>query len=500
MSYLGQISSTCMILQTVVSLHHWNEMFFGARFERVEILGSLVRLGIPNNVSGGKKSSQGDANPTMDEVPLSLGTFEPNHALEPYLNTPRSLEACRRHGINPVELVEIPFDEFKRAFPNDHDTAMRRYERIDGARRKMFVNVLKEWDKICENGWQPGLRDVPRGETIIEVEDEHRSTLLEIQARNFRKIESDQFKAMNRMIGMQLKNAVKETKNREILTKQKKSGDNFEQVKQQRLKQADDLRKSQVEALKRQEEERAEELRQLQKLENEKAVQVAYERKEKDRQDRLKRESLEEERKRREDFRKEMNLTRNEENRKRADNMLAELNAKDREVQTRIHQFKHGVQGDKARRRKERDDKIQKARQDLYDNERKKLEDGNKKVEEEAAARRKEKADKAAQDRLDKIESDRLAREKANQIRLQSEKDLQSKIDRTLSAAQLKQALFEQGMDKLHAAQERRRTYKMIRQEAYELAASRRKKADDYREAKLKKELERRGCIYFFSE
>ena len=60
------------------------------------------------------------------EEELSLGTFEPLHAQPPYLNTPRSLEACKRHGVAPVELVEISLDEFRRAFPNDIDAAQRK--------------------------------------------------------------------------------------------------------------------------------------------------------------------------------------------------------------------------------------------------------------------------------------------------------------------------------------------------------------------------------------
>ena len=52
-----------------------------------------------------------------DVEPLSLATFDPVYSKQPYLNTPRSLEACRIHGIQPEELVEIPFREFVRAFP-----------------------------------------------------------------------------------------------------------------------------------------------------------------------------------------------------------------------------------------------------------------------------------------------------------------------------------------------------------------------------------------------
>ena len=57
---------------------------------------------------------------------LSLATFEPHRAYEPYLSTPRSLEACRMNGIAPIELVVLPITEFTKDFPNDPDAAQRR--------------------------------------------------------------------------------------------------------------------------------------------------------------------------------------------------------------------------------------------------------------------------------------------------------------------------------------------------------------------------------------
>lgn len=41
------------------------------------------------------------------EVHLSLSTFDPATAQPPFLNSPRSLEACRIHGISPVELAGV---------------------------------------------------------------------------------------------------------------------------------------------------------------------------------------------------------------------------------------------------------------------------------------------------------------------------------------------------------------------------------------------------------
>jgi hypothetical protein len=91
----------------------------------------------------------------MNVESLSLSNFEPERASAPYLNTPRSLEACRRHGVKPIELVAVSIDEFRKDFRNDPDAAQRRFERIDGARKLLLEAVTTEWRALCESGW-PG--------------------------------------------------------------------------------------------------------------------------------------------------------------------------------------------------------------------------------------------------------------------------------------------------------------------------------------------------------
>lgn len=135
----------------------------------------------------------------MEVERLSLENFEPSRAHAPYLNTPRSVEACRRHGVTPIELVEVSIDEFRKTFPNDPDIANRRYgkcieimgivswrlnvERINGARLRILRNVLVEWQHLKEIGWTPEIKvaRVPQGEQIIPVPPEAHCELLEIQ-------------------------------------------------------------------------------------------------------------------------------------------------------------------------------------------------------------------------------------------------------------------------------------------------------------------------------
>eukprot|EP01036_Dinobryon_divergens_P003120 gene3120-4104_t len=135
----------------------------------------------------------------MEEV-LSLSTFQPQYAHPPYLNSPRSLEACRRNGVRPSELIEVSFEDFRLAHPGEEDDAIvRRYERLDAARRKTLQSVVEDWKKLCKSAWMP-FKDIPlsTGEAIIQVDPSAHSTVLEMQATCFRKIEQQQWNSMQK--------------------------------------------------------------------------------------------------------------------------------------------------------------------------------------------------------------------------------------------------------------------------------------------------------------
>ena len=61
---------------------------------------------------------------------------------------------------------------------------------------------------------------------------------------------------------------------------------------------------------------------------------------------------------------------------------------------------------------------------------------------------------------------------------------------------EIKEALARQELEKTKLEQERRRNIKLIRQEAFELASSRRKKANEYKEAKLMASLKMKDDKY----
>lgn len=203
----------------------------------------------------------------MSIEPLSLLTFDAAHAQHPYLNTPRSIEACRICGVQPVELVEIRIEQFRKDFPDDPDAAQRRYERIDGARRRILSEVLAEWCNLRDSGWSPAFKKPIRsGEAIIDVPEEAHCTLLELQASRFRKIEQGNMKAFQRMLQVELKTAAEEIRHKKIVEKHLEKERQTQFQKQNNRALIDAMYQEQIKDRQRKELEQEEELKNLKKL------------------------------------------------------------------------------------------------------------------------------------------------------------------------------------------------------------------------------------------
>lgn len=215
----------------------------------------------------------------MEELkePMSLATFEADKAYEPYLNSPRSLEACRMNGINPIELVEIPIGEFQRDFPDDPDAVQRRFERVDGARRRILAKVKMDWKTLCASGWKHSdTKSKIIKETIIPVSSAAHCQLLEIQAEQFRKIEEDQWNFLNRRLKIEIKNADIEQKNKTIVQKHNEIQNSNDTLKKERQQLRESLHREELERLRKKQEAEQEEIRRLQILDK----QLALEKKE----------------------------------------------------------------------------------------------------------------------------------------------------------------------------------------------------------------------------
>ena len=150
--------------------------------------------------------------------------------------------------MNPIELVAVPYEEFRKGFPNDDDAARRRYERIDGARKRIFSAVLAEWDQICADERDAAQRassspDQAKSaiETLIPVKTEARSTLLEIQAEKFKKLEIDNWNNLQRKINLSIQAAQREQDNRTILKAQEEIGQKNDEHKRLAQRKREEL-------------------------------------------------------------------------------------------------------------------------------------------------------------------------------------------------------------------------------------------------------------------
>lgn len=230
---------------------------------------------------------------------LSLATFEPDRCFAPYLNTPRSLEACRMNGINPLELVEIPISEFQKEFPNDPDAAQRRYDRIDGARRRILLQVKRDWKTLVKDNWKPPApanSSPAKREAILHVPPEAHSTVLENQAAMFRKVEEEEWAALQRNLRMQLRKADEEVRHKEILAKHDEIAEANDNQRLERQRLREQLHKEQLERNARKEQERMKELKLLQAKDAEYAREKARQEVERKKMEKAHRERCEAER------------------------------------------------------------------------------------------------------------------------------------------------------------------------------------------------------------
>ena len=404
------------------------------------------------------------------EEELSLATFEPSHAQPPYLNTPRSLEACHRIGITPVELVAVPFEEFRKSFPNDPDAALRRFERIDGARRRLYTAVLAEWDRLCESGWTGKVkRPDSAKEVIIDVEPELRSTMLELQAEKFRKIEISQWKDLQRTLFLEVKAAFRERKNKEIMAAQQEIGDRNDDVKKQRQKIKEDIHKQQVEDNKRKEEQRALEVKEAQERESFESRRKLEQEAQNRIRERKFREQREMDRRKREEYNKQTKEQLKVDMRIWIEEREKIQAKEDQEALDRLRSVKELEKMQLKVKGKQQAQRIEMAQEQVELKARQKAESIKKALDEGERKMQKILTDK----KKDVIGKSEELQEKVLRARQRGEEMVSQKINRTQAELDIKDALAKQELERLKAQQERRKNIKLIRQEAYELSANR---------------------------
>jgi len=420
----------------------------------------------------------------MDDFqePLSLGTFEASKAYEPYLNTPRSLEACHMNGINPIELVEIPIGEFQRDNPNDPDMAQRRFERVDGARRRILAKVKSDWHQLCASGWRP-LEDRTKKskETIIPVSSAAHCQLLEHQAEQFRKIEKDNWDALTRKLKMDIKLADVEQRNKNIVQKHKEIEANNANLEKERQLAREMLYKEQLDRLRRKEEDEREEIRRLQALD----LKLALEKKDNEELNKVKeRERMERkefDRVQRAQYTKHLvsSIIAGMESEQETKKKLFDI--REQSTVNRLNTFQKEREEDIARKKREREERIAKAREEA-----KKIEDEDREIlmeqiRKNEAHRREIAANKEKERVAMAVSNENFVKEKLNKIKDLTEEAVNQKAAKTLQELTLKEELARQELAKVRDAQEKRRRIKAIRQESFKIAYIRAQKQNEYR-------------------
>lgn len=436
---------------------------------------------------------------------LSLETFDPMYAREPFLTTPRSLEACRYHGVNPEELVEIPFREFQRAYPDDPEMALRRFERVDKARKVMLESVYRKWEEIC---WEEEHRgelqtraarkkaaDPPR-ESVIEVDVDKRLTVLEMQAEKFRKVEKQQWKGLRNKLFVEMKKAIHDQKSKTIIEKHENIGDSVirkrrELEMERELKLKADLQEA---------EEREHEAQKLVRIEQKKALQEAKAKAIRDEQ-RVRKEKQAQQHRERERLAREEYL--NSQKAEKFNNFRAESIERSRQLQNQERELDNRMRNERLK--KEQQDELQKlrnmnrlrgAKEELARQAELKLNKVTKSIEDYESKLSKMNEDKRAKWKHELELNSGKSKEYLDKVKEVNKQITELKITETLSELEKKEELARKVLEENEEQRNRRRAIKDVRQQSFELAAIRRKKALDFRKEKLEESIKTKDERY----
>jgi len=198
----------------------------------------------------------------------SLETFDPTNRREPILNSPRSVEACRRQGIDPHELIirsqqEIKeFFKHKRMDPEALDLVCKHYEerrqekvRVLLEERAQLVederNGLIEFDpetlkgKEIKGGSGSGSGSQPKHGNYLgsAVSGGGESTLIEREKRQLDKIRKRQEKEIKQIMDHETRLAEIRKVQEEKLEAQKEKERQREMELLQKRKEAEELKK-----------------------------------------------------------------------------------------------------------------------------------------------------------------------------------------------------------------------------------------------------------------
>lgn len=422
---------------------------------------------------------------------LSLETFQPAFSHAPYLNSPRSLEACRSYGVKPVELIEVSFQEFQAAHPHeDSDLLLRRWKRMDASRRQILDAVIDEWKGLCENEWKA--ESAGLNSSGFSVADTIPSNVIEKQAARFRKIEQQQLKAVQKIMFRELKDAASHQRNKTKFVKNDEIYEKRLHDQAERLRANEEIRQEAV-VIKKIHEDKKVKLIKSEQLKAVEEFKEQEEKKELELKEKLKkREQLEAERARRTEFSKQLKESIQSKMEARIEEKIKQQEMLNLENANRVEALQAQKEAELNEKRGEVESKIEAARlvkeQELQWKTEQTLR--RRRDFDERAKRRKEEIAKQRHDELErKLE---MEQKKAVKAREDIQAKTNEKLEKTLTFMEEKDEASVKELKKVEDFRLKRLELKKIRQDNFNLLAARRKQAQDHRILKITNKIKRK--------
>lgn len=368
----------------------------------------------------------------------------PEQALIP--NSPRSIEACFRLGIDPVELQFHPI-EFYRRVGEDEEVAEIRYEKCENSRQERIAALIQERKALIESNWDPSSnRRRPHSSASHhpnKSEDAHASSMVEKERQRLEAMKRRQEKEMQQMVQHEVTRS-------ELLAKQQAKIDELERRAQELLKQ-----KAEHEAawITKQREIELQKLREEQEIEKEKR-RIAEESHRKEKELQMRREE-EEKRRKKQAFLDDMERRKKTEEARKATEAILEAQAeevrlkkldmerKDQERLRRLEEERRMNEESNREKRKKADERIKsalQANQQLLEKKRKDYENKVAAVE----ARKREQEEWKRKDEQRKIEEEkRKERERQEKYAAAMETEEMRKLSIKQRAEEKERALAE---------------------------------------------------------
>lgn len=386
--------------------------------------------------------------------------------------------------------------EFEKEFPDDPDAAKKRFIRVDGARRRVLKEVKEEWKLLCKNGWLPEKSQRPDSakERILEVAPSAHCTLLEINAERFRRIEEENWKALQRTLMIEVKKADLEQKNKHIIERHKEIEAMNQKVQEERKNVREQLFREQLERQQRKEEERMAEIRYQQQIDQQLAMQRSEEQRLARVRDKQLREKREAERVQQEQYTqhiKESIFTGQEERRLDRERVML---ARDENTAARLQQQQKARADEMAERQRQKDERLRRAREDQRRQEEEMKRTTEEKMREIERQQKVLQEQRNLHSREEKAQTDNEVRQKLQRIKQTNDEFYQRKAERAEAELLAREEAAKVALQKVKDMQDRRRCMKQIRLEANQAAAMRAKKAEEHRMMRIMQDLEEKDA------